>query len=318
MSGQTSVYDRAVAEMSLLLSFRRPHDSNTEREFTKKFLDTVPGMTKDGFGNRMITIGHRPRVMWSSHVDTVHHKPGRQTVTLDGKMFRVVTRKSNCLGADCTAGVWLMLEMIRAGKPGLYIFHRGEEVGGLGSQYIAVSTPEVLAGIDIAIALDRMGYSDVITHQFGRCASDAFAYSVCRQLGMGFTPSDRGIFTDTANYADLIPECSNLSVGYFKQHGPNEHQDIEFLVRLRAALLALDTDELVVDRDPAEDTAFAWSYTAFDDERAGQRTVYDTDNNMAIAVQEYPDLAASLLASYGVTLDEFLQHVYDETGRYPI
>jgi hypothetical protein len=41
---------------------------------------------------------------------------------------------SNCLGADCTTGVWLILEMIKANVPGVYVIHSDEEVGGKGAR----------------------------------------------------------------------------------------------------------------------------------------------------------------------------------------
>src|SRR3546814_16306749 len=79
------------------------------------------------------------------------------------------------LGADDGAGLWIMLGMIAAACPGLYLFHRGEEQGCLGSRWIERHTPELLANIDAAIAFDRAGLGDVITHQsYGRTCSAAF------------------------------------------------------------------------------------------------------------------------------------------------
>jgi len=37
-------------------------------------------------------------------------------------------------------------------------------------------------------------------------------------------------------FADIIPECTNLSVGYFDQHSVKERQDIKFLEDLANAL----------------------------------------------------------------------------------
>ena len=72
-----------------------------------------------------------------------------------------------------------MLEMIKASVPGLYIFHRDEEVGGKGSKYISINTPEILKGIQFAIAFDRYGTTSVITEQMGgKCASREFADSI--------------------------------------------------------------------------------------------------------------------------------------------
>lgn len=195
--------------------------------------------------------------MWSSHTDTVHHDGGLQDLIVDGPWIKAVTGKkrelSNCLGADCTTGVWLMIKMIEAQVPGLYIFHREEEVGGNGSSWIAKNRADDLAGIQFAIALDRMDYGSIITHQGGsRCCSDEFAEGLSFLLGDNFKADDGGIFTDTANYTKIIPECTNLSVGYFNQHGPNESQNWMFANSLLDKLINLDTSGLIPIRDPAE------------------------------------------------------------------
>jgi hypothetical protein len=66
--------------------------------------------------------------------------PGRQKIGFD-KSYRVglaaSEKMSSCLGADDAAGVWLLCEMIRAGIPGLYVFHRNEERGGRGAEFFA-------------------------------------------------------------------------------------------------------------------------------------------------------------------------------------
>ena len=41
---------------------------------------------------------------------------------------------ATCLGADDGAGIYIMLRMIETKKPGLYVFHRGEERGGIGAK----------------------------------------------------------------------------------------------------------------------------------------------------------------------------------------
>ena len=37
-----------------------------------------------------------------------------------------------------------------------------------------------------------------------------------------------GSFTDTANYTDIIPECTNLSCGYYNAHTQSEYQITHF------------------------------------------------------------------------------------------
>lgn len=270
-----------------MLTHCRPHGSKSEKAFSRRYLDPL-GCRSDGFGNRILRIGTAP-VLWSSHVDTVHRMGGTQLIQVqDGTVRLHRNSKSNCLGADDTAGVWLMIEMIRRGVEGLYVFHRGEEVGGLGSSFIATKTPELLRDIDFAIALDRKGYDSVITYQGGRCCSDKFAGALSRQLGMNFKPDDTGLFTDTANYTDLVSECTNLSVGYHMQHGPREWQDITFLEELLDALCALDVSALPVSRDPGEPDDDWWP-----DFGSGSDTLVSL-------IEDHPEVAADLLEQLGV------------------
>jgi hypothetical protein len=239
-----------------MLQTMRPAGSAAEKAFIKKHLDSIKGMKRDSYGNRYIKIGKAP-VAWSCHTDTVHKQSGSQRIVYNKNKGLIALSQSekqaSCLGADDTAGVWLMLELIRHKKEGLYIFHRAEEIGGLGSDYISKKTPELVDGIQIMIALDRKGTDSIITHQIGgRCASDAFAASVANQLH-GYKADSTGSFTDSANFTGIIPECTNLSVGYESAHSPQESLDYFHLIGLRDSLLALDYSKLTVERTPAID-----------------------------------------------------------------
>lgn len=243
-----------VTELLAMLTYRRPADSESEREFIQRFI--VPtGAVSDGFGNYWHTIGDAP-ILWSAHTDTVHRKGGIQRVSYGaGKAF-TDDPDSSCLGADDTTGCWILLQMIRAGIQGIYIFHRSEEIGGLGSDFIRVNHADKLAQYGYAVAFDRKGYSDVLTHQgSARCCSDAFAESLASAINKASTQLDYetdsgGIFTDTANYVDVIPECTNIAVGYFQAHTAKEYQDVDFACLLADAMCAADLSTLVCERDP--------------------------------------------------------------------
>lgn len=246
-----TIHIRGRGALLQMLTARRPAGSKTETEWTDRWLKPLPGIVQDGYGNLIVRIGDAP-VMWSSHTDTVHQKGGTQklAMTEDGRVF-TLDKKSSCLGADCTTGVWLMRELILAGKPGLYIFHRAEEIGGLGSRWITRETPELVEGITQAIAFDRRGYNSVVTCQGGRTCSDRYAKALAIGLGGDYVPDETGIFTDTANYDALIPECTNLSVGYHNAHRQDEWQDVPFAEGLLGRVLALDTASLPITRDPS-------------------------------------------------------------------
>jgi hypothetical protein len=77
-------------------------------------------------------------------------------------------------------------------------------------------------------------------------------------------PDDGGIFTDTANYTHLIPECTNVACGYDGAHTSAEYLDVEYLVKLASALIAVDWETLPTVRDVAEvDPISDWGYGTY-------------------------------------------------------
>lgn len=245
-----SVSDPQLLELCTMHTYKRPAWSKGEEAFIKRYIEPT-GATPDDFGNYWLTLGTASPIMWSCHTDTVHKTSGTQRVMLgDGCL---TTDSGECLGADDTAGCWIMLQMIRAGVPGTYIFHRAEEIGGLGSEWIAENHRDRLAGLKFAIAFDRKGCEDIITDQYGNTASDEFAMSLAEALRpMNFAPSSKGIFTDTQNYAGIIPECSNIAVGYFNAHQPTEFLLVNHVMALAKRMIAGDFSALVERRDPLD------------------------------------------------------------------
>lgn len=265
IEGNPEIWKDAL-KLAHMLTFCRPHMSKTENGFIKEFLLPL-GIQFDRKGNMYKRIGDAP-VLWSSHTDTVHAKKGMQKVVYwidknSGDTFFGLDKdsKSSCLGADDTVGVWLMTEMIKAKVPGLYIFHRGEEVGGQGSRWIAKDNTKALEGIKYAIAFDRKDTQSIITFQRStRCCSDDFANSLAEQLGLGHKCDDGGSFTDTASYVDHIAECTNVSVGYFDAHSDNERVNLDYLFKLRDAIRKIDVTKLVEKRKPGENDRKYYSY----------------------------------------------------------
>lgn len=250
-----------------MLTYRRPANSSSEAEFIKRYIDRVPGMYADQFGNRILrTDGGEGKVMIACHTDTVHRFGGRQKIEVSNSYARLPVKSmylSNCLGADDTAGVYAALRMIEAGVKATFIFHRAEEIGGRGSQWLADHYPKWIKSFGICLSLDRRGTKDIITHQFGaRTASELFAWELADRLGMEHMPAE-GIFTDSANYSHLIPECSNVSVGYQNEHTVLETLDLGYLEEVTERLCTVDWQALAstcaeFDREEEEGLEVDW------------------------------------------------------------
>ncbi len=244
--------------LARMLRTCRPMGGRTDRWFREYYLLTLPGATVDAYGNIHVTIarvhGDASRVVWSSHTDTVHTRSGAQNIAVGDRWISLADKRSNCLGADDTVGVWIMREMILARVPGHYVFHYGEEHGGIGSSDVVREEPQRYADALFAIAFDRRGRRDVITHQAGRrTASDAFAKSLAKALRpvARYRPSSHGIYTDTAEYAELIPECTNVSVGYRDEHTRFESVHYWHAIALCSRMRTFDESVLVCARDIA-------------------------------------------------------------------
>ena len=168
-----------------MLRYKRPEGSLTQREFCKRFLEPTFGRP-DQHGNYVHIVGDKPNLCFTAHHDTVHKDDGMQQLIVMNDVVSVADpKKSSCLGADCTTGVWLMLGMIDYGVEGVYVVHAAEEVGCKGSRALVNDFPEWLGHIDAVISFDRYGTESVITHQMGlRTASDAFAVSFAKALNL--------------------------------------------------------------------------------------------------------------------------------------
>ena len=211
-------------------------------------------LSKDTHGNYFYKIGES-RTIFASHLDTVSNKHEDVKHVLDGETIR--TDGTTTLGADDKAGVSIMIWMMKHNIPGTYYFFIGEEVGCIGSG-LAAKYGEFKGVYDRIISFDRRGTTSIITHQsWARCCSDVFADAFCAELNkskdykLNYIKDDGGVYTDSAEFVDLIPECTNVSVGYYSEHTKNENQDIRHLVNLASACLLVDWENLPTKRNPA-------------------------------------------------------------------
>lgn len=214
------------------------------------------GYKKDAYGNYYYLIGENPTTMFTCHLDTacskqvrVNHVQTQNIIKTDGRSI---------LGADDKAGMVVVLNMIENKVPGLYYFFIGEEVGCVGSGRLSQDwvNSQFSYTITKVVSFDRRSDCSVITHQwYGRCCSDEFADELSFRLnstgqGLKLEPDDTGVLTDSAQFMDIVPECTNISVGYMYEHTTGEYQDIDYLQRLCKAVCLIDWETLPVERNP--------------------------------------------------------------------
>jgi hypothetical protein len=219
------------------------------------------GIEKDQWGNYFYKIGES-RTIFASHLDTVSKDYIAVNHVFDGNYIK--TDGKTTLGADDKAGVTVMLYMIENKIPGLYYFFIGEEVGCIGSG-MAAKYGDFMGKYDRIISFDRRDTSSIITYQSSyRCCSDAFADDLCRELnkyGLDYEKDTGGVYTDSAEFVSIVPECTNVSVGYYREHTTEERQDINHLISLCKASINVKWEELSVERNVNIHEKKSYSFT---------------------------------------------------------
>ncbi len=248
-----------------ILTSKRSHLSKGDTDFRLWLFAYIKGMGVEvdiiSQGTIRAVTNKKSTTMFSCHVDTCHtfaESDGtKQELYFDPSFGHIILADKGptgprCLGADDGAGIYLMLNMIHSKIPGTYLFHTGEEKGGIGSRAVLNDMPKWLDNFDRCIAFDRAGTGDVIVTQGGQqCASHeagSWLADALNQLGFNYAISHRGSFTDSKVYSGHIPECFNLSVGYESQHGPDEYQDLAHLEALKKAVLRIKWDKMPTKR----------------------------------------------------------------------
>lgn len=246
---------------------------------TEKLLEHYlpEGYEVDNYGNYFLQIGDEPTTMFTCHLDTAAHGIQRVSHVFDKNLIK--TDGTSILGADDKAGMVVLLYMIEQKVPGLYFFFLGEERGCIGSGMASKDFVSIFPYIRKVVSFDRRGTTSVITHQMsGRCCSDEFAEALSDELNSAdisfrYCPDDTGIYTDSAEFVEIVAECTNISVGYQNEHTVREVQDIDHLIKLCKACVKIDWESLPVSREPGEDD---WGYPNY-----GESNRYALDGSFA-------------------------------------
>jgi len=251
------------------LSLKRPHAGNGVKKLSAWIRTHLKTCRVDAAGNIHIDLRKEPsnRTLFVAHMDTVHKEDGANRYRISGDLIHACAGVP--LGADDAAGIGVLMHLIDSNVHAYYIFTQGEEVGGIGAKFIREHQSQWLTQFDRAIAFDRKDTSSVITHQGMRpCCSQQFGESLVDALngsGLLYMTDDTGSYTDTAEFCDVIAECTNISVGYFAEHTPKERLSRGHFLALCEAATKIDWDALPVVRDPAKPGDEYW-FDTFDDD----------------------------------------------------
>lgn len=276
---------RGIQMQRLLSILRLRRDSYNERQLDwfEPMLESamianfcpVFAWQQDDYGNVFVLINDDTSasdVAFTCHLDTVASPKapwdsGHDIMLSEGGVLYLKhDTQADCLGADDGAGIFLMLEMIRAGVPGRYCFFQDEEVGRQGSEFSAKDDTGFWTGVNHMISFDRRGAGVVNSQLSGVCCSDVFALELATRLGRPTTAVQAGIYTDSASFMHIIPECTNIGVGYNDEHTQDETLDLNILAELLPYVVNPDTwRDLPVQRVPVQEDYFSFTDTRFPD-----------------------------------------------------
>uniref|UniRef100_A0A7C5RF11 M28 family peptidase n=1 Tax=Thermus caliditerrae TaxID=1330700 RepID=A0A7C5RF11_9DEIN len=224
-------------------------------------LGPVPHEREDEtYGERLRALGFerkpgawvlRPeaRVILTAHLDTVEFTPATDLQEEKREGRKIVRGKDGGLGADDKAGVALVLYLHSLLPEVGFALFLGEEEGRKGSQ--EALDAGLFRNARAMISLDRRGKEEIIFVQKGKeTGSLQTAQWLADRLGMGHRPSDKGSRTDSYTFADRIPECLNVAVGYHNPHSDKDEQDLDYLDLLGERLAQVPWEELPVHRTP--------------------------------------------------------------------
>lgn len=215
------------------------------------------GYKEDIHGNFFVKIGEDSNTMFTCHLDTAGGKTCKVNHII--KDYIISTDGTSILGADDKAGMVVLLYMIEQKIPGLYYFFIGEEHGCVGSTALASKFPKEFSNINKVVSFDRCGDNSIITSQLGsKCCSNEFGLELAKRLNLAdssfsYVLDPTGVYTDSAEFVDIIPECTNISVGYWAEHTTLEKQDISHLIKLCSAVCEIDWESLPIVRKPGDD-----------------------------------------------------------------
>ena len=221
---------------------------NTPYRTEDKVKHLLPkNIKKDEFGNYYLRIG-KSKTMFTAHLDDASWggvEPVKHVLRGDF----IETDHNTILGADDKAGVVIMMYMIENKIPGTYYFFLGEESGLQGSKGILrIKKDWFVTNFKRCVSFDRRGYGSIISRQMGsQCCSSEFVSALKKQydsVGLPHRNDPGGIYTDSATFMGIIPECTNLSVGYFNEHSHSERQNIVYLEKLAEASIKIDWESL--------------------------------------------------------------------------
>lgn len=213
------------------------------------------GYGQDGYdifnmsGNGIFAKGDIP-VMLLAHFDTVHRvKPTEETLFYDTAKNQMVCL-DNGIGADCRAGVFNILEIVKLGYKPTIMFSWDEEIGGVGASTMteiiksdressgSILIQEYMKEINFAVQFDRRGFGEAVYYDLDSPDFEAYISSF-------------GYHTEWGSFTDISVICPefgfagvNVAAGYTDEHTKSEILHVTEMMESQRKVINMLIDQI--------------------------------------------------------------------------
>lgn len=225
----------------------RSYSGNEEpmRQYIMDVLDelSIPYINYNG---NVLGFNHPGAPLLSAHMDMVNTEGyklvGRESKLEDGYVFTVDAKacirlyrdkekkRQTSLGADDKNGIWVILQLLKAGYEVNFAFCHSEEIGGAGSSQIVQDRElaEFIEKCQYCLVIDRRNDSDIIGYGNKYCMGlDDRLEAFAKENNYKYH-CVHGAVSDADRFSTLI-ECVNLSCGYYDAHSSTEYTNLNEL-----------------------------------------------------------------------------------------
>ena len=219
-------------------------------------------------------------VLLTAHMDTVHKdliKDFYEDIQIDkeGKTTHTISSPQG-IGGDDRCGVYIILEVLKAGYLPDILFCEDEEIGGIGSnKFCKTKFIDDVAELKFLIELDRANNNDIVFYDNGNIdwidwVEDETNWKI-----------SYGSFSDICNLSPMSEISSvNLSCGYHKPHTLGEYVIVEeMLETIEIVKHLLDRSELVEQFIYEEKIRSYYGYGYNNYSKFNSRPYYDYDDD---------------------------------------
>jgi len=221
-------------------------------------ISKLPGAKKIK-SQEYIIIDNQPETvkpMLCVHLDTVDNTPPKagdiQQKNGILELSPAGKRARRCLGADDRAGVWIILQVLKARPDDFsFAFFCNEEIGCIGSNAYSqeVDTPAV----SCFLSIDRKStdWHRPELADYGYSNNDLRAYLPQNYQDVSGSVTDCSVLSDYTGLA-----CYNFTAGYRYEHTNKEQLNIALMKQVAADIIKLDIPAQIFEADVPEPVFF--------------------------------------------------------------